>query len=50
MMQDWSPDAMRFMHDAASRSDYHERLAAHIAHHLPPDADVCDAGDRKSVV
>lgn len=44
MMQDWSPDAMRFMRDAASRSDYHKRLAAHIAPHLPPDADVCDAG------
>lgn len=44
MMQDWSPDAMRFMRDAASRSDYHERLAAHIAPYLPPEADVCDAG------
>ena len=44
MMQDWSPDAMRFMRDAASRSDYHERLAAHIAPHKQKDADVCDAG------
>ena len=44
MMQNWSPDAIRFMQDAASHSKYHRRLAARIAPHLPPHASVCDAG------
>ena len=41
MMQDWSPDAMRFMRDAASRSDYHKRLAAQsrpICRRMPTSA------------
>ena len=39
MMQDWSPDAMRFMRGAAARCDYRERLAGGLAPPLPRAGD-----------
>ena len=44
MMFRWEPDMVRFMKDASEYGDYHARLAARIAAHLPAGAHVCDAG------
>lgn len=44
MMFRWEPDMVRFMRDASTYGDYHERLAARIAARLPAGAHVCDAG------
>ena len=40
----WTADSMRWMENAAQHSDYHEKLAARIAHHLPIDARVFEGG------
>ena len=40
----WTPDTVRFQHDAAQYGTYHKTLAKRLAAYLPPDAHVCDAG------
>lgn len=40
----WKPEMIRFMRDASEQCDYHKKLAAKIAPHLPSDAEICDAG------
>lgn len=40
----WTDDMIRFMADAAGRTDFHQRLAAELLPWLHPDDAVCDAG------
>lgn len=40
----WMDDMIRFMADAAGRTDFHQRLAAELLPWLHPDDAVCDAG------
>lgn len=40
----WTDDRIRFMADAAGRTDFHQRLAAELLPWLHPDDAVCDAG------
>ena len=40
----WTDDMIRFMADAAGRTDFHRRLAAELLPYLTPEDAVCDAG------
>lgn len=40
----WTDDMIRFMADAAGRTDFHRHLAAELLPWLHPDDAVCDAG------
>ncbi|MDO4572455.1 MAG: methyltransferase domain-containing protein [Clostridia bacterium] len=40
----WTPDAVRWMRDAAAKSGYYQRLAGRILPYLPPQARLLDAG------
>ena len=40
----WSAEMIRFLEDAAARTDYYRRLAAHVGAQLPPQSRVCDVG------
>ena len=43
-MYRWTPEMIRFMEDAAHKTEYYRRLAAHLAARLPNGASVCDVG------
>lgn len=40
----WTDDRIRFMTDAAGKTDFHRRLAAELLPYLTPEDAVCDAG------
>lgn len=40
----WTDDMIRFMADAADKTDFHRRLASELLPWLHPDDTVCDAG------
>lgn len=40
----WTDDRIRFMADAAGKTDFHRRLAAELLPYLTPEDAVCDAG------
>ena len=40
----WDSEKIRYMRDAAERSDYYRQIASVIVPHLKKDAHVCDAG------
>lgn len=44
MRRRWTPDTIRFMLDAAERSDYYQTIAKRASAYFPPGAHVCDAG------
>lgn len=44
MIEQWKPDMIRLMRDAAEREPFYKEIAAEIAAKLPAGAHVCDAG------
>ena len=43
-MYRWTPEMIRFLEDAAQKTEYYAKLAEHLAARLPHDASVCDVG------
>jgi len=43
-MFQWTPDMIRFMEDAGSRTDFYRLAAEELAALVPPEASVCDVG------
>ena len=43
-MYQWTPEMVRFLEDAAGRTEYYRRLAEALGRLLPREAQVCDVG------